>query len=35
VTILGDHPQAAFETGRWQPFQPRRPSAATMGLDRA
>jgi taurine dioxygenase len=35
VTILGDHPQAAFETGRWQPFQPRRASAATLGLDRA
>jgi taurine dioxygenase len=35
VTILGDHPQPAFATDRWEAFQPRRPSAATMGLDRA
>jgi len=35
VTILGDHPQAAFETARWPAYQPRRASAATLGLDRA
>ncbi|MCA9510377.1 MAG: TauD/TfdA family dioxygenase [Myxococcota bacterium] len=35
VTILGDDPQPAFETPRWDAFRPRRLSAATMGLDRA
>lgn len=35
VTILGDDPQPAFDEPRWEPHQPRRLSAATMGLDRA
>ena len=34
VTILGDDPQPAFDIGRWGAYRPRRPSAATMGLDR-
>ena len=34
VTILGDDPKPAFDIGRWGPYRPRRPSAATMGLDR-
>ncbi len=34
VTILGDNPKPAFDTGRWGAFEPRRISAATAGLDR-
>lgn len=34
VTILGDDPQPAFAEPRFEPFKPRRISAATMGLDR-
>jgi taurine dioxygenase len=35
VTILGDHPEPAFDTTRWQPYQANRTSAASSGLDRA
>lgn len=35
VTILGDDPQPAFEESHWEAHEPRRLSAATMGLDRA
>jgi taurine dioxygenase len=34
VTVLGDRPEPAFDTGRWGRYEPRRVSAATVGLDR-
>ena len=34
VTILGDHPEPAFDTARWEPYQYKRVSAAAYGLDR-
>jgi len=34
VTILGDLPEPAFATDRWEPYAPPRSSAASMGLDR-
>lgn len=34
VTILGDDPQPAFDTDRWESFEPHRKSAATVGRDR-
>ena len=34
VTILGDHPEPAFDTTQWGPYQYERVSAAAYGLDR-
>ena len=34
VTILGDHPEPAFDTTQWGPYQYQRVSAAAYGLDR-
>jgi taurine dioxygenase len=34
VTILGDHPEPAFEDRGWQPHQYRRHTASASGLDR-
>ena len=35
VTILGDTPEAAFDCGRFEPYQAPRTSAAASGLDRS
>jgi alpha-ketoglutarate-dependent taurine dioxygenase len=34
VTILGDHPEPAFEDRGWKPHQYRRHTASASGLDR-